>query len=80
MDQGYDVVALDGGGRYAIGEIAQKQFEKLVLVIGGEDKSVGQYILNHASYVMRIAQQGRINSLNASVAAGIALFAFARSR
>ena len=47
---------------------------KMLLVIGGEDRSVGQYILNEADHVVSIPQFGRINSLNASVAAGIALF------
>ena len=44
-------------------------------VVGGEDKSVGQFILNSSQYVVKIMQRGQINSLNASVAVGIALFA-----
>ena len=47
-------------------------------MIGGEDKGVGQFILNQADFVLSIKQAGRINSLNASVAAGIALFALGR--
>ena len=46
-----------------------------MLVIGGEDKSVGQFILNMADHVVGIPQSGRVNSLNASVAAGIAMCA-----
>ena len=46
-----------------------------MLVIGGEDKGVGQFILNEADYVVRLPQQGRVNSLNASVAAGVAMYA-----
>jgi hypothetical protein len=38
---------------------------------------VGQFILGQAHFVVRIPQQGRIGSLNASVAAGIALQALA---
>ncbi len=49
--------------------------DKLLLVIGGEDKSVGQFILNMANHIIGIPQHGRVNSLNASVAAGIAMHA-----
>jgi tRNA G18 (ribose-2'-O)-methylase SpoU len=49
-----------------------------MLIIGGEDKSVGQYILNMADDIVGIRQSGRINSLNASVSAGIAMYALGR--
>ena len=48
-------------------------------MIGGEDRSVGQFILNMADDVVGITQRGRINSLNASVAAGIAMFALGQA-
>ncbi len=77
-EKAYRIVALDAKGdcdlRTAAAESAG---QRLLLVIGGEDKSVGQYILNMADRVARIEQHGRINSLNASVAASIAMFAFA---
>jgi len=41
---------------------------------------VGQFILNMAEDVVGIEQQGRVNSLNASVAAGIAMFALGQPR
>ena len=68
-------VALDAAGRSELEAVAAAKPGKLLLVIGGEDRSVGQFILNMADDVVGIAQRGRINSLNASVAAGIALFA-----
>lgn len=80
IDLGYEVVALDGAGPIEIREMAAKKIDKLLLVIGGEDKSVGQFILNAAQYVVRVGQKGKISSLNASVAAGIALFSLARPR
>ncbi|HBT22949.1 MAG TPA: hypothetical protein DEA68_09940 [Verrucomicrobiales bacterium] len=61
-------------------EVAAANHEKLLLVIGGEDRSVGQFILNMAEDVVGIEQQGRVNSLNASVAAGIAMFALGQPR
>ena len=67
------------GGR-VLREVAAANHEKLLLVIGGEDRSVGQFILNMAEDVVGIEQQGRVNSLNASVAAGIAMFALGQPR
>lgn len=74
---GFRLVALDMKGKREVRELAASldPKEKLCLVIGGEDRSVGQYILNCADHVVRMEQQGQVNSLNASVAAGIALFA-----
>ena len=76
-EAGYCVVALDGAGTTDVRDVKALVGDKVLLVIGGEDKGVGQFILNNADYVIRISQQGRINSLNASVAAGIALFSLA---
>ena len=72
---GYTVIALDGAGKSSFEDVAAVNPEKILLVIGGEDKSVGQYILNCADFVVSIKQFGKINSLNASVAASIAMYA-----
>lgn len=74
LDLGYGLVALDAKGKTDMNEAAALNLDKLLLVIGGEDKSVGQFILNQAHHVLRLEQRGKINSLNASVAAGIAMF------
>ncbi len=74
LDDGYRVVALDAKGTVDLPRLRIEADEKIFLVIGGEDKSVGQFILNSAHDVVRIPMQGRVNSSNASVAAGIALF------
>jgi len=71
----FTIVALDRGGRTTISELKIQPASKMMLVIGGEHKAVGQLILNTAHYVVKIPLSGRISSLNASVAAGIALFA-----
>ncbi len=73
----FTVVALDSAGKTAIGELEISAEAKMMLVIGGEHKSVGQLILNTAHYVVRIPTSGRVSSLNASVAAGIALCSLA---
>jgi len=73
-DHGYIVVALDGKGKSTFEEVKKCDPDKILLVIGGEDKSVGQYILNKADFVVSIKQFGKINSLNASVAASISMY------
>jgi 23S rRNA (guanosine2251-2'-O)-methyltransferase len=75
QELGYQVVALDARGPVDVTAVRRELAARFLLVVGGEDKAVGQFILNTADLVVAIGQAGRINSLNASVAAGIALFA-----
>jgi 23S rRNA (guanosine2251-2'-O)-methyltransferase len=73
---GYKIIALDENGKTELSEMKELlNDKKFVLVIGGEDKSVGQFILNNADHIVRMRQLGKVNSLNASVAAGIAMYA-----
>ncbi len=71
---GFTLAALDARGSDALEPLGARPPAKLLLVIGGEHRAVGQHILNQAHYRLRIPQRGRITSLNASVAAGIALY------
>ncbi len=73
-ERGYQIAALDAKGKVSLTDFSANPPAKLLLVIGGEDKSVGQYILNLADAVLSVPQAGHINSLNASVAAGIAMY------
>ena len=73
---GYRTVALDAGGNTPLATVPAGDGRPLFLILGGEDKRIGQYILNSADLVAHIPQQGHVNSLNASVAAGIALYTF----
>lgn len=74
LDEGYTVVSLDGAGKTSLEEIRDMKLEKLLLVAGGENSGVSQFILNSSNYIAAIPQCGHVNSLNASVAAGIALY------
>ncbi len=78
IESGFVIIALDQNGGERLENIKQLSIDRLVLVIGGEHRSVGQYILNIAHHVVSISQQGNVQSLNASVAAGIALFTLSR--
>jgi len=62
-------------GTIELSDLAAELPSRHLLVIGGEAKAVSQYILNNADHVVKIPQFGRINSLNASVAAGIVMYA-----
>jgi tRNA G18 (ribose-2'-O)-methylase SpoU len=65
-------------GKVSLDDYAPAADEKIMLVVGGEDKSVGQFILNAADAVVKIPQTGRISSLNASVSAAIAIHTLSR--
>lgn len=77
IDHGYIVLSLDAKGSMPVHALPDLRGKKVLLVVGGEDKAVGQFILNLSHHVVRIEQEGQVNSLNASVAAGVALYALA---
>lgn len=74
---GFFVVALDMGGKTSLESMQDRRSGKILLVIGGEDRAVGHYLLQQAGAVVALHQTGQVNSLNASVAAGIALYSLA---
>jgi len=74
LEAGYTVAALDAKGNVSLDTFSTENHDKLLVVIGGEDKGVGQFILNNATVTLAIPQSGRINSLNASVAASLTLY------
>ncbi len=74
LENGYAVAALDGDGRNSFKDVLDAAPEKLLLVVGGEDSGVGQFIKMNATYVCAIPQAGRVGSLNASVAAALAMY------
>lgn len=72
-EEGFTIVSLDARGDKSFEDILTEAPEKLLLVLGGENKGVGQFVLNSSDHIIGIEQKGKINSLNASVAAGIAM-------
>ena len=77
QEKGYKLLPLDMAGKVSLDEYRPAADEKIMLVVGGEDKSVGQFILNAADGILKIPQTGRISSLNASVSAAIAMHVLA---
>lgn len=70
--EGFWVVALDGSGKQEISTI--QDFEKLALVIGAEGKGVRDNILKNSDISAKINMDNQLESLNASVAASIAMY------
>ena len=74
---GYWVYALEAGGE----EIYAEDFSgNVALVVGGEDSGVRRLTKQRCDKVLSIPLQGQVNSLNASVALGIAAYEVVRKR
>ena len=74
---GYWVYALDAGGE----DIYKENFSgNVALIVGGEDSGVKRLTKEKCDKVLSIPLQGKVNSLNASVALGIACYEVVRNR
>lgn len=52
----------------------------VALVMGGEGKGLGRLVREHCDVLVRLPMQGKVSSLNVSVAAGVLLFEIVRQR
>lgn len=68
---GYWVVASDGSGTMNYQDL-DYDFPT-ALIIGSEGEGISPLVLKNSDYVVKIPMYGKVNSLNASVAAGILL-------
>ena len=69
--EGYWIVSSDGNADTYYTDL--KYDFKTVLVIGSEGFGVSKLVLKNSDYIIKIPMHGKVNSLNASVAAGILL-------
>ena len=74
---GYWVYALEAGGEDIY---AQNFAGNVALVVGGEDSGVKRLTKEKCDKVVSLPLQGKVNSLNASVALGIAAYEIVKSR
>ncbi len=74
---GYWIYALEAGGESIY---ANKLTGKVALVVGGEDSGVKRLTQEKCDKVLSIPLFGKVNSLNASVALGIAVYEVVRAR
>lgn len=70
-ENGFWVVASDGSGKTNYHEV--KYDFPTALVVGSEGQGISQLVLKNSDYIVKIPMYGKVNSLNASVAAGIFL-------
>jgi 23S rRNA (guanosine2251-2'-O)-methyltransferase len=74
---GYWIYALEAGGE----DIYAEDFSgNVALVVGGEDSGVKRLTKEKCDKILSIPLQGKVNSLNASVALGIAAYEVVRNR
>ncbi|MET8141622.1 23S rRNA (guanosine(2251)-2'-O)-methyltransferase RlmB [Sphaerisporangium sp. NPDC005288] len=78
-DQGLFVVGLDGEASADIGDV-ELATEPLVVVVGSEGKGLSRLVRESCDVVARIPMNAAAESLNAGVAAGIALYEINRHR
>lgn len=78
-DAGLRVVGLDASGTSSVDAVAEPG-EPIVLVAGAEGKGLSRLVGEACDTVARIPMRADAESLNAGVAAGIALYEIARSR
>jgi 23S rRNA (guanosine2251-2'-O)-methyltransferase len=76
--RGYWIYGLDERGAEDYTHVAYNS--PAALVFGGEGKGLHDLVRKHCDVLVRIPMEGRIPSLNVSVAAGIVLFEFKRRR
>lgn len=69
--EGFWVVSSDGSASINYQDL--KYDFNVALVIGSEGQGVSKLVVKNSDYVVKIPQFGHVNSLNASVAAGILL-------
>jgi len=72
------VSGLDAEGKTALFDADLKG--DIALVIGGEHKGIRPVVKRECDFLLSIPNQGNINSLNASVAGGIAMYEALRQR
>ena len=79
QEDGLFVVGLDGSGAADIGDLELAD-SPLVLVVGSESKGLSRLVAERCDVVARVPITGPAESLNAGIAASIALYAVSRLR
>ncbi len=78
-EAGIWAVGLDGGSRATIYDVKVAD-EPLMLVLGAEGRGLSQLVHRRCEQVVSIPQRGRVQSLNVSAAAAVALYEVRRRR
>jgi 23S rRNA (guanosine2251-2'-O)-methyltransferase len=79
QDEGFTVVGLDAEGAVALADL-EVATDPMVLVVGSEGKGLSRLVRDTCDILVRIPMAAATESLNAGVAAGIALYEIDRRR
>ncbi len=71
-ENGYWIVGTDGDGKDLYNKIDYKM--NVALIIGSEGEGMSRLVKQECDFIVKMPMKGHINSLNASVAAGIMIF------
>lgn len=77
-EKGYWIVGSDGSATTSYADVDYNR--NIVLVIGSEGEGISRLVLEECDYVVSLPMKGKVNSLNASVAAGILIYNAVKSR
>jgi 23S rRNA (guanosine2251-2'-O)-methyltransferase len=77
-DSGIDIIGAEAEGETAVWETDLTG--PVALVVGSEAEGMRRTVKEHCDRIVRLPMQGRVNSLNASVATGIIIFEIMRQR
>ena len=77
--QGVFILGLDGGGDVSLPslELADRP---VVIVVGSEGKGLSRLVTETCDQIVSIPMAGQLESLNAGVAASVALYSISQSR
>ena len=70
-ENGYWIVSSEGTAKMNYQQVDYDR--KLAIVVGSEGFGISRLVLKNSDYIVKIPMQGHVNSLNASVAAGLML-------
>jgi 23S rRNA (guanosine2251-2'-O)-methyltransferase len=70
--KGFWIISLDLSGDKELQSF--EPIKPFILIVGGEDKGINKKVLEESDFVVRIKTFGKTQSLNTSVALGIALY------
>lgn len=77
-ERGFWVIGADAEGGTDFREIDYRV--PLIVAVGGEDKGLGKPLAAQCDWIVRLPMRGRVNSLNASVAAAVLLYQVVQAR
>ena len=78
QEAGYQAIGLDAGGEHT--HDSYDGTGPVVIVVGSEGKGISRLVKETCDTIVTIPMENWVESLNASVAAGVVLAEFARQR